>query len=260
MESGVNEIELGAERDTKATTMKDPLDNHPKTRQGDRLSRQSIRDLLAQTPLFGDLRADELDLLAQGTRKVRVGHGDVIFRRGDPCVGFHVIVYGQIKLVHASASGIERVMRLIGAGDSLGEAFMFLERDYVITAEALCDTLLLYVQREALFKKLDRNPPLARRMLVSLSQQLYMLMGDVGAYTMRSGSQRLIGYLFRAAQGCEGVPFRVEVTKGVIASRLNLTPEHFSRILRELSERKLICVKGREFTILDPEGLRAFSD
>jgi len=49
------------------------------------------------------------------------------------------------------------------------------------------------------------------------------------------------------------------MTKGVIASRLNLTPEHFSRILRELSERKLIRVKGREFTILDPEGLRAFS-
>jgi len=85
-------------------------------------------------------------------------------------------------------------------------------------------------------------------------------MGDVGAYTTRSGSQRLIGYLFRAAQGREGVPFRIEMTKGVIASRLNLTPEHFSRILRELSERKLIRVKGREFTILDPEGLRAFSD
>lgn len=260
MKSGINEIGSGAARDRKATALEEPLGNHQKTGQGDSLSRQSIRDLLAQTPLFGKLKADELDLLVQGTRKVRVGHGDVIFRRGDPCVGFHVIVYGQVKLVHVSASGIERVMRLIGAGDSCGEAFMFLERDYVITAEALSDTLLLYVQREVLFKKLDRNPQLARRMLVNLSQQLYMLMGDLGAYTMRSGSQRLIGYLFRAAQGPEGVPFRVEMTKGVIASRLNLTPEHFSRILRELSERNLIRVKGREFTILDSDGLRAFGD
>jgi len=240
MESGANEIGL--------------------TRQGDRLSRQSIRDLLAQAPLFGELGADELDLLAQSARKVRVGHGDVIVRRGDPCGGFHVIVYGQVKLVHASAAGIERVMRLIGAGDSFGEAFMFLERDYVVTAEALCDTLLLYVRREALFRQLDCKPRLARRMLVSLSYRLYMLMGDMGAYTTRSGAQRLVGYLFRAAQGREGVPFRVEMTKGVIASRLNLTPEYFSRILHELSERKLIRVKGREFTILDPEGLRAFSD
>jgi CRP-like cAMP-binding protein len=260
MESGENEIELGTERDTKAAAPEDRPGIHHKTEQGDRLSRQPVRDLLAQTPLFGELGADELDLLVQSTRKVRVEHGDVIFRRGEPCAGFHVVVYGQVKLVHTSASGIERVMRLIGAGDSFGEAFMFLERDHIVTAEALCDTLLLYVQREALFKKLDRNPQLARRMLMNLSQRLYMLMGDLGAYTMRSGSQRLIGYLFRAAQGCEGVPFRIEMTKGVIASRLNLTPEHFSRILRELSERKLIRVKGREFTILDPEGLRAFGD
>ncbi|MGB6099807.1 MAG: Crp/Fnr family transcriptional regulator [Comamonas sp.] len=260
MESGAKKMGAGAERDTKVATSEGPLDQHPKTGPADGLSHPSVRDLLAKTPLFGELGTDELDLLAQGARTVRVGHGDVIFRQGEPCAGFHVIVHGQVKLVHASAAGTERVMRLIGAGDSFGEAFMFLERDYVITAEALCDTLLLYVQREALFKKLDGHPQLARKMLVSLSHRLYMLMGDVGAYTTRSGSQRLIGYLFRAAQGCEGVPFRVEMTKGVIASRLNLTPEHFSRILRELSERKLIRVKGREFTILDPEGLRAFSD
>lgn len=260
MESEANKMGPGAGRDTKAAALEGSPDQHPKAGQVDRLSRRSIRDLLAKTPLFGELGADELDLLAQSTRKVRAGHGDVIFRRGDPCAGFHVIVCGQIKLVHASAAGIERVMRLIGAGDSFGEAFMFLERDYVVTAEALCDTLLLHVQREAFFKKLDCNPQLGRRMLVSLSHRLYMLMGDVGAYTTRSGSQRLIGYLFRAAQGREGIPFRIEMTKGVIASRLNLTPEHFSRILRELSERKLIRVKGREFTILDPEGLRAFSD
>ena len=41
--------------------------------------------------------------------------------------------------------------------------------------------------------------------------------------------------------------------KGVIASRLNLTQEHFSRILHELSESGLITVDGR--TIRIPSGL-----
>ena len=44
----------------------------------------------------------------------------------------------------------------------------------------------------------------------------------------------------------------------VVASRLNLTPEHFSRILRDLSDRGLIRVRGREYTVLDPDGLRGY--
>ncbi|MBN9463997.1 MAG: winged helix-turn-helix domain-containing protein, partial [Burkholderiales bacterium] len=55
-------------------------------------------------------------------------------------------------------------------------------------------------------------------------------------------------------------PIRIvlDTSKGVIASRLNLTPEHFSRILGELSHEGLISVRGAEITILDPERLRGF--
>jgi CRP-like cAMP-binding protein len=46
--------------------------------------------------------------------------------------------------------------------------------------------------------------------------------------------------------------------KGVIASRLNLTQEHFSRILHELSEKGLIVVEGRKIHIPDVGKLRAY--
>lgn len=184
--------------------------------------------------------------------------GEIIFRRGEPCVGFHVVVYGQVKLVFISASGVERVVRLIGPGDGFGEALMFMGQNYIVTAEALRDTLLLHVGREALFAQIDRHPEVARKMLAGLSRRLYSLMGDVEAYTLHTGAQRLISFLFRQWRGEAGKPFRIEISKSVIASRLNLTPEHFSRILRELSEHGLIRVRGREFTILDAEGLRNY--
>ena len=46
-------------------------------------------------------------------------------------------------------------------------------------------------------------------------------------------------------------------SKAVVASRLNVTPEHFSRILHDLSEKGLIDVVGREIRILDPAKLRS---
>jgi CRP-like cAMP-binding protein len=48
------------------------------------------------------------------------------------------------------------------------------------------------------------------------------------------------------------------VSKAIVASRLNLTPEHFSRILHELSERGLIRVDGRDVHIDDVARLRAY--
>ena len=44
----------------------------------------------------------------------------------------------------------------------------------------------------------------------------------------------------------------------MVASRLNMTPEHFSRVLHELSAAGLIEVDGRTVRILDLEGLRGY--
>jgi CRP-like cAMP-binding protein len=45
-------------------------------------------------------------------------------------------------------------------------------------------------------------------------------------------------------------------SKAIVASRLNVTPEHFSRILHDLVEAGLIEVDGRDMKIIDVEGLR----
>jgi CRP-like cAMP-binding protein len=44
--------------------------------------------------------------------------------------------------------------------------------------------------------------------------------------------------------------------KSVIASRLNMTPEHFSRILHELGHAGVIEIEGRTVRIPDLEKLR----
>lgn len=219
-----------------------------------------IQDFLARLPLFSELSEQELDHIAVGTSEIKVARGEMVFRRGDPCLGFHSVVYGQIKLLLVSPTGGEKVVRLIGPGSSFGEALMFLDKDYVVSAQALVDTLLLHVGKAAVLEEIDRHAGFSRKMLASLSQRLHSLMTDVEAYSLRSGTQRVVAYLLQSAgqgsgQEDELHPFRLETSKTVIASRLNLTPEHFSRILHDLCARALIGVKGREITILDPAGL-----
>jgi CRP-like cAMP-binding protein len=88
--------------------------------------------------------------------------------------------------------------------------------------------------------------------------RMHMLMKDVEAFSLHSATQRVIGYLARLEE--EGGDHRVTLPaqKNLVASRLNLTPEYFSRILHEMADRNLIRIEGRDIVVLDADGLRAF--
>ena len=220
-----------------------------------------VQAFLANLPMFSNMKAEELDRIAAATFPVYAGKGENVCRMGDPCAGFHVVVYGLVKLGFTSPQGIEKVVEIIRPGQSFGEALMFLEKPYIVFAQALSDTMLLHVLKHAVFEELERDAGLARRMLSGLSRRLHGLVRDVEAYTLRSGSERVIGYLLGDVPdgaGTDGAPVEVNLSPGksVIASRLNMTPEHFSRILHDLAAQSLIEVDGRTIRVLDLARLR----
>lgn len=221
-----------------------------------------IATFLASVPLFKELAEDELDRIATRTRQVRAPRGEILFHRGEEAKGLHVVVFGQVKLGFISARGDEKVVDIIGAGQSFGEAVMFMESKHVVTAQALVPSLVLYIPRDTVFEELEREPRFARRMIAGLSRRLHHLMGDLEAHSMRSGTQRLIGYLLHDCASTAAADGSIEITlpttKGVVASRLNLTRERFSRILHELTVEGCIEVKGRRVRVLDAARLRSF--
>jgi CRP-like cAMP-binding protein len=212
---------------------------------------------LRRMPLFADIGEDELRAVGAAATELRVARGRTIFARGDPCDGFHTILYGQVKLGFVSPLGQEKVIEILGPGKSFGEAVMFMEKPYVVNASAVEDCLLLHIAKEAIFDELSRSPAFARRMLAGMSRRLHGLIADVEAYTLHSGGQRIVDYLLKDAPEAGG-KVKLAASKRLVASRLNITPEYFSRILHELMERQLVRVDGREIEILDTAGLRAY--
>jgi CRP/FNR family transcriptional regulator, dissimilatory nitrate respiration regulator len=215
---------------------------------------------LANLPMFSEMSGEELDRIAAATLPIYVTKGESVFQCGDPCSGFHIVVYGQVKLGFTSPQGIEKVVEIVCPGQSFGEALMFLDKPYIVFAAALSDAMLLHVAKHAVLEELARDPQFARRMISGLARRLHGLVRDVEAYTLRSGQERVIGYLLAdvADSTGNGKPVEVHLTAGksVIASRLNMTPEHFSRILHDLAAGGLIEMNGRSVRIPDLGRLR----
>ncbi|MFT3666693.1 Crp/Fnr family transcriptional regulator [Piscinibacter sp.] len=218
---------------------------------------------LSVLPLFTDLSRTELERLALGCQLRRLARGETVFRVGEPCEEFHVTVTGQVKLFAISPAGQEKVIELVGPGNSFAEALMFTGKPYIVNAQALTDTLLLTVKKEAVVGEIERDPRFAMRMLAGISRRLHGLVHDVEAYALHSGMQRVIGYLLRdqIVEDCatgEVVTVSLPVSKATIASRLSLTPEYFSRVLHELEAAGLVRIDKRDVHILDPRSLATY--
>lgn len=219
-----------------------------------------IAAVLTRLPLFSTIEEDAIDALVVVTVPRVLRRGEVLFNRGDPSLGFYVVVSGQIKLAFATANGDEKIVDLLGPGQSFGEAVMFMEKPYPVFAAALLDSTVLHIPREPVFSLLAIDPLFARRMLAGLSMRLHSLLQDVEAYSLRSGVERVVGFLLEAAPpGAQGeVAIELPASKHVIASRLNLTPESYSRAQHRLIEQGLIAVSGRRIVLRDITGLRRF--
>jgi CRP-like cAMP-binding protein len=233
---------------------------------------------LSVLPLFQEMTPDELKRLALGCKLRRLARGENVFRVGEACEEFHVTVMGQVKLFAISPAGQEKVIELVGPGNSFAEALMFTDKPYIINAQALSDALVLSVGKAAVMAEIERDSRFAMRMLAGISRRLHGLIHDVQAYSLHSGMERVIGYLLRdlpedmddpaslslSDAGCaiacrprEAREIRVSlpVSKATIASRLSLTPEYFSRVLHDLEAEGLIVVDKREIRIPDPQRL-----
>lgn len=223
------------------------------------MDKTQIANRLCKFHMFSELQPAQVDKLAIGTRLLDVPRGTNLFNRGDKAQGFYLLLEGQIKLGVASVQGDEKVIALIQAGQSFGEAVLFLERPFPIYAQATIDAKVLFITREAIFDILDNDRMVVRRMLAGISAYNRQLVNDIESISLQNSTQRLIGYLLQTSTNSPNPAYvRLPANKSTIASMLNITPETFSRVLLRLNNAGLIEVNGKEVVITNASGLRTF--
>ena len=219
-----------------------------------------IQHLLSNLPLFNGLNEEELEAIGFRVGQMNLPRGAAVYRPGDLCSGIHVVVSGHVKVSLGTPEGAERVVELAGPGQTLGETAVFLDRPHKTAAETLSDSHLLHIAKDQVFAAVQNHPGFAQRIIAGLSQRLDRFISDLESLTLHSGTERVVSYLLSRLEGTSDrshAAVTLPASKGIIASRLNLTQEHFSRILHDLAATDLIRVDGRYIMIPDVAQLRA---
>jgi CRP-like cAMP-binding protein len=218
-------------------------------------NKSAIHELIRGLVLFEGIAKECRDKLVAASRELPVVRQELIYRRGDESTGLFVLATGHVKLSIPSEKGPEKVIELIGPGQSFGEAAMVLCRPYQHNAQALEEGILLWIPKEAAEKAAQKYAGFSRCLIKSLALQCENLQHDIEVVNLHSASERVADYLLH--QPIEGGKTKLMFDKRVIASKLGLKPETFSRALQQLKLQGLIAVKGASILILDPGRLRS---
>ena len=217
---------------------------------------------LAGLPLLQDLGDEAISRLAGKSVELELPVDRVIFRQGDAPAGLHFVVSGQVKLSLHTERGDDKVFELIGAGASFGAVPVFLGVAHTLTAETIAESRLVQIAKSAVLAELECNPLFSFRMLREVCRRLQQRTRDYEDCMLLNGARRVTNFLLsQLPEGVDGgrAAVTLPAKKGIIASRLNLTHEHFSRILHEIQATGLIEVRGREIRMTDVGRLRTYS-
>jgi CRP-like cAMP-binding protein len=237
-----------------------------------------LQQPIASAPMFDGLDTAHVDFLAAQSRAVFVPSGQVLFRKGTPSTGFYVVREGLMQLSVSNSEGLVKVVEILRPGSAFGHAVMFVREPYPVDATALADTHLVFVPAAAVDRVLDDDPAMARIMLASMARRLQSKIQDIAMLSLQSATQRIVAYILGAvgagsydlgggagapaddaSLGARSTSIELPALKQVLASRLGMTPETFSRAMRTLSDEGLIRADGAVIEIPDVGALDAYA-
>ena len=224
-------------------------------------SPSSMQALLSSVPLFAGLTPKSLERLARSARQIHAPKGTLLFRAGETPAGLYSVLSGLVKIAVPTAPEQEKVVALLGSGRSFGLSATFAHEPHIVSAAAVHDTVIVHVPKAQVLAAMKKDPEFACEIAASLSRRLRELLTEVRSSTAESGIQRTVTFLLGELPQTVGdgaATITLPAKKRIIASRLALTGEHFSRILHELTSARLISVDGPKVTIKDVSRLRKY--
>jgi CRP-like cAMP-binding protein len=207
--------------------------------------------IVSRLPLFRHVSREHLDMIQREAKSHYFRRGDVVARHGEMVQGLVAVAYGMVKLALHGAGGAERVIRLVGPSQTFGEVVTFMKRPLPVDAVAVVDTRIVIVPAEPLLALVSCDAHFALNLIASLSERMHALICDFEATTMHGATERLAAYLESLAEAPEATRVTLPAPKKLIAARLGMTKETFSRTLHELAQSGLVSVAGREVILLD---------
>ena len=217
---------------------------------------ETIKHNLTRYHLFSKLTDLQLDRVCQFSQLQQLADGQLLFNQGAKVSSFYMILSGRIKLFRMSPDGQEKIIDIVKSGQVFAEALMFNEREnYPVSSAALSETTVIAINAKNFHDMLWDSTGTCLLLLSDMSFRLRKLINEIETLTLHSGTCRVASYLIHEMPE-QTKNFELDTAKNIIAARLSIKPETFSRIIKNLSTQGILTISGNNVSIHDLDALK----
>ncbi len=213
-----------------------------------------LQSELQRHPLFAGLDGDQLSRLLLTAHVEHLDEGQLLFSSQQPARHFFLVRNGSMRLYLSTPDGTEKVLHLVGTGETFAEAITFMDGQcYPVNASALGKSEVIAFSNNTFRDILRESTDTCFRLMADMSTWLKRQLNDINALTLQNASLRFTNFLLQQAPAGQQYDVVIELTtpKHIIASRLSIQPESLSRILRNMQNSGLLRVDGNIIHIPD---------
>ena len=195
---------------------------------------------IAFVPLFNHLSQEAQQKIMALTNHHTYKKNELIFQPGDEKL--IIVAEGSMKVYQLLSNGKEHLLRIVHTGDYEGDQQLFDITNDRLFGQALENTKICTLSKQAFHQVLLENPPIALKLLELSAQKTAQLEKQTQFLSMERVEERLAHYLLNNSSNQSTLTLPMKMKD--LALYLGTTPETLSRKFKYLEEKQYIKRSG----------------
>lgn len=210
--------------------------------------------------MFGALTDREQEIVDAAKTTITYKKKQVLFHEGTRPLGVFCISSGRVKVYRIGLDGKEQIIKISGAGDLLGYKALISDQHYLLSGEALEDSVVCFIPKEDFLELLKPGSQFYMNLLKAVCEEHGMIASKITEMAQLSVRQRLALSLLMlndtyGLEQEEGGEIQINLSREDLANIVGTATESLIRLLNEFKKDGLIETYGRKIEVKDQNGL-----
>ena len=206
---------------------------------------------------FSSLKAlnkEELIRLAECKTSRTIKKGEPIFEEGDSVNGIYCVTTGICKLSKLSSNGKDQIIKLIKAGELLGQRSMISDEPANLSAIALEDMEVCFIPKSEVLNMFDNNNQFSLNLMKTICGDLKEASEHVVSVSQKTVKERLaetLLYLEDSFGKNDDDSLRIQLSREELSGMIGTATESCIRLLSDFNKLGLIELNGKKIVLKD---------
>lgn len=229
------------------------------------LTKNKIADNLNNFHFYSGMRLESIpekeraELEAQA-KTLSIPRKTILYTEGESPKGIYVLLSGKVKVSQLNVDGTVQIFFIYSTGDLFGHRPILCNGKHPVTAVALEDCEVLYIEKDHFLNVLENSKRLSNVFLQSVSHEFTVLVNRINIFAQKSIKERLAYFLLilndkYKLPGQLSDEAEIKVNRSDLASYTGTSLENLVRTLKEFKNKNLIRTDGKSIYINDFESL-----